>query len=203
MTISSQAKEPKASSANNSAKSQGKKATGILTARTDDHVMVKIEGTKEPKRFLLAAPGGGPVKADLQTDLKHVFVSNLVVLNWQEEDQPVLTGIRAIMPKERRGVVTGTVVARENKPNDMYVDVKPSRGFTERYWPQPVFSNSKFVGLDQNVLRTIDELKPGDKVRVNWYCDERKRAVQIQIVSRAKPPRKEKEENAEKDDRQP
>ena len=65
-------------------------------------------------------------------------------------------------------------------------DVKPSgRGHTERYvarWDMAAKS------VDQRLTKIITGLNVGDKVKVAWSYDERKRAVQILVVAKAKPP---------------
>ena len=137
----------------------------------------------------LAAP-----PADVQAALKKVFVTDLVVLQWQGEQEPVVTSIHAIHSKTRAGVVAGTVVAVEPAGNMPSFDVKPSgRGFTERYVPR---WDVAAKGWDKSLVRTIAGLNVGDKVKVAWSYDERKRAVQIQVVSRAKPKQMEKEEKS-------
>jgi hypothetical protein len=161
---------------------QGGKVVGIVTAKSDKDIMVKADGESEARRYLLVPEGGTP-KADLQAALKTVFVPNLVVLEWQGQDQPVVANIRVILPSARRGTVTGTVVARDNTPREVWIEVKPNGpGYTQRYWCQ-----WKEGGFDKDVARVIGESNAGDKVNLAWFYDERARAAQIQIVSRAKP----------------
>ncbi len=47
--------------------------------------------------------------------------------------------------------------------------------------------------FEKNFTRVIAGLNVGDRVKVNWNYDERKRAAQIQVVSRAKAKPVEKE----------
>jgi hypothetical protein len=167
------------------AKPQRGRVTGILVAKDDKSVTIKAEGAKEPTRYLLPAPGS--TKTDVRAALKEVFVPNLVNIQWETRDEPVVTGISAIRPKQRTGTVTGTVVAQASGDREVYIDVKPGgRGFTERYWPAFVGNSRPNVGgFDKQAIETIAGLKVGDRVRVAWYCDERKRAAQVQVLSQA------------------
>jgi acylphosphatase len=172
------------------AASQNRKIVGIVTAKTDKDIMVKAEGESEAKRYLLAEEGAKP-QADLQAALKQVFVSNLVALQWQGEQQPVLTGIHAFHSPARFGMVVGTVAAVEAAGNMPSFDVTPSgRGFTERYVPS---WDVAAKGWNKGVVGTIAALNVGDKVKVAWSYDERNRAVQIQVLSRPKPKQAKKE----------
>jgi hypothetical protein len=175
------------------AASQGEKVFGIVTAKTDKDITIKAEGEDEAKRYLLAPQGGAP-KADVQAALKMVFVTNLVVFQSQGEESPVLTGIQAIHSKTRVGTTGGTVVAVDANPKWPVFDLKPGgRGHTERYvavW------NPATKSVDQKLAKIIAGLNVGDKVKVNWFYDERKRAVQIQVTAKAKPKRADKKAEA-------
>jgi hypothetical protein len=163
---------------------QGEVTFGIVTAKTDKVITIKAEGENDAKRYLLAPQGGGP-KTDLQAALKIVFPTNLVMFQSQGEQEPVLIGIQAIHSKTRTGVVTGTIVAADADPKWPTFDLKPSnRGHTERYvarWDAAAKS------VDQNLAKIIAGLNVGDKVKVAWFYDERKRAMQIQVTAKAKP----------------
>jgi hypothetical protein len=167
---------------------QGEGTFGIVTAKTDKDITIKAEGENEAKRYLLAPQGGAP-KADLQAALKIVFPTNLVMFQSQGEQNPVLTGIQAIHSKTRLGMSTGTVVAVDADPKWPTFDVKPSgRGPTERYvavW------NPATKSVDQRLSQIIAGLNVGDKLKVAWFYDERKRATQIQVTTKAKPKRTE------------
>jgi hypothetical protein len=172
------------------------RVTGILIAKDDKSITVKAEGAQDSTRYLLPAPGGS--KTDVRAAIKRIFVPNLVAMEWEGQDEPVVTAISPIVPKQRTGVVTGIIVAQASGKEN-YIDVKPAgRGFTERYWP-PFVGNSRpnLGGFDKQAIETIAKLKVGDRVRVGWYCDERKRAAQVKLIAPApnvKP--KEKEDSS-------
>ena len=103
-----------------------------------------------------------------------VFPTNLVVLQWQGEQDPVLTSIQAMHAKTRFGTVTGIVTAVEPAPKGALpcFDLKPiSRGPTERYAPNWDFAAKSF---DKNFTLALAAMNVGDKVKVNWNYDERK-----------------------------
>ena len=162
----------------------GDKVYGIVTAKTEKDITIKAEGENEAKRYLLAPQGGAP-KADLQAALKMVFPTNLVVFQAQGDQDPVLTGIQAIHSRTRVGTVTGTVVAVDADPKWPTFDLKPGgNGHTERYvarWDMAAKS------VDKKLSQIIAGLNVGDKLKVAWFYDERKRATQIQVTAKAKP----------------
>ncbi len=163
---------------------QGEGTFGIVTAKTDKDITIKAEGENEAKRYLLAPQGGAP-KADLQAALKIVFSTNLVVFQARGDQDPVLNGIQAIHSKTRVGMVTGTVVAVDADPKWPTFDLKPSgKGHTERY---VAIWNSATKSADQRLVQIIAGLNVGDKLKVAWFYDERKRATQIQVTAKAKP----------------
>jgi hypothetical protein len=172
---------------------QGEGTFGIVTAKSDKEITIKAEGEDEAKRYLLAPKGGAP-KADLQAALKMVFSTNLVVFQAQGDQDPVLTGIQALHAKTRVGMVTGTVVAVDADPKWPTFDLKPSgKGHTERYvarWDMAAKS------VDKKLAQIIAGLNVGDKLKVAWFYDERKRATQIQIIAKAKPKRAESKAEA-------
>jgi hypothetical protein len=50
---------------------------------------------------------------------------------------------------------------------------------------------------DKGLVRTVAGSSVGDKVKVAWSYDERKRAMQIQVLSRPKPRQAAKEEKSD------
>ena len=126
---------------------------------------------EQTQRYRLAA-------SDIQTAMKTIFVTNLVVLEWEGEQEPAVNSIRMILPKTRSGVSTGTVIAVEPKWN--HFDLKPfGRGLTERYQPHYDMAAKRPEKIPG---RDISELKVGDKIKVTWVYDERKHPKQIQVI---------------------
>jgi hypothetical protein len=118
-------------------------------------------------------------------------------MQWQGEKDPVVKSIQAIHAKTRIGTVTGIVTAVDPTPKTGLpsFDLKPSgRGDTERYAPNWDAAAKSF---DKQFTRIVAGLNVGDKVKVNWNYDERKRAAEIQVLSRAKAKPVEKEDKSE------
>ncbi len=62
--------------------------------------------------------------------------------------------------------------------------------FTERYWPAFVIDkDTKKGGFDAKAIETMKALNPGDRVTIEWYYDERKRAAKIQVLPRPAAPK--------------
>jgi hypothetical protein len=156
------------------------KLVGILVAKSDTEIQVKPEGGGEIEHFLVAPPGG-KAEAKVLAELKGAFIPNLIGLEWRAlEDQKVLTSMFVARPKQRTGTVIGTVTGCSGD-RDPYVDVKPApTGFTERY--TPAWAGN---GFDKDTIAAMGKLNVGDKVKVTWYCDERKRAVKILVTTKA------------------
>jgi hypothetical protein len=160
------------------------KVTGILTAKTAKDITIKPESTQQTRCYRLAA-------SEVQSVMKSVFVTNLVVVEWEGEQDPVVSSIRMILPKTNSGVSTGTVVAMD--PNNDHFDLKPTgRGFTERYQPHYDVAAKRWEKIPG---RDIAELKVGEKIKVSWVYDERKHPKQIQVIRSAKPTRSPKKGN--------
>jgi len=166
-------------------KLQNGRIVGIVTQieatgkKGDAFLMLKAEGAKEATRFLLAAPGSD-MDPKLQAALKSVFPSNLVTLEWRGQDVPVITGIRTMLPSVQTGFLSGTVVDRTSEGKDVSIDVKPDGQPTERYLPNWVAG-----GWNKEVCAAIAATNIGDKVKLRWYYDERRRVVELSVISKA------------------
>ena len=173
-----------------SAPAPGGIVIGILTAKTDADILVKPEGAQAPRRFLLAPPGGAPNPA-VQAALKEIVVPNLVGLQWHMQDEPVVAAIHAILPRTKMGSAAGTVVAKGSNDKEPYIDLKSAGpGFTERYGPYSAGAAApKGPGIDKDIVQTCGTLNVGDKVKLEWVCDERKRVVKLQVVAHAPAPK--------------
>jgi hypothetical protein len=166
-------------------KPQSGKIVGIVTQieatgkKGDAFLMLKAEGAKEATRYLLA-PAGSEVDPKLQAALKSVFPSNLVTLEWRGQDLPVITSIRTMLPSVQTGFLSGTVIDRTSEGKDVYIDVKPDGQPTERYLPNWVAG-----GWNKEVCAAITATNIGDKVKLRWYYDERRRVVELSVTSKA------------------
>jgi hypothetical protein len=163
---------------------------GIVVARGEAWVSVKAEADKEPIRYIpfwrggAPADGGGPDK-DTLAALKKVYLSNLVEVSWQlQENQRRIVSITAIVPAEKTGAVTGTIVAK----GENWLDLKPKAGPVERYMACWVGGMPKDGGgFDKEMLKTIAAVKVGDAVTLQWRYEERKRVLSVAPAPAEKP----------------
>jgi RNA polymerase sigma factor (sigma-70 family) len=162
---------------------EGDKGTviGILTAKGENWIEVRADGDKDAKRYrprwLGGAPqdGGGLDKPVLDS-FKKLFVPNRVKLDWVIAEGPRVTAVEAIVPAEKSGTVEGEVTAK----GENWVEVKGGDGAVNRYSPRWIGGLPKDGGgPDKDAIRAIGEVKPGDKVRLEWVYDERLRVVSI------------------------
>lgn len=181
-TVSLQGEEQKASpTAATDTKPKKMKATGIITAKSATDIKFKPEGSQEARRYLLAPPADAAPSAEMTATMKKVFVTNLVVLEWMGEEEPVVSSIHSIHSKTASGMTSGIIVAAEPTGNPCHFDVKPfSRGFTERYQPHYDVKAKRWELAD-----VIAELKVGDKVKISWVYDERKHPKDIKVIGHA------------------
>jgi hypothetical protein len=181
-TVSLQGKEPKNSTAAViDPKPKKMKATGIITAKSAKDIKFKAEGAQEEQRYLLAPPMDAAPSAEMVATMKKVFVTNLVVLEWVGEEEPVVSSIHSIHSKTASGVTSGIIVAAEPTGDPCHFDVKPNGlGFTERYQPHYDGKAKRWELAD-----VIAKLKVGDKVKIAWVYDERKHPKDIKVTGHA------------------
>ena len=78
--------------------------------------------------------------------------------------------------RSKSGEVVGVVTAK----GDIWLDVKPERGETERYLPRWVGGSPREGGgLDRRMIRKLREIGLGDRVRLRWVFEDRRRVVEI------------------------
>ena len=79
------------------------------------------------------------------------------------------------------------MVAQVKTDKEVYIDVKPAgQGFTERYIPRFIPNQG---GFEKDMIQAIAALNVGDKIKLDWVCDERKRAAKVQVLSHAPAPK--------------
>ncbi len=159
---------------------QSETLTGLLTARGENWIEVKADGAEKTTRYRprwiggLPADGGGFNKAVLEA-IHKLRVPNRVRINWVIEEGPRVTGLEVLAPAEKSGTVTGTVTAK----GEAWIEVT-ANGVADRYAPRWIGGLPKDGGgLDKAILEVISQAKVGDKVKLEWIYDERKRVVQL------------------------
>ncbi|MBN1807809.1 MAG: protein kinase [Planctomycetes bacterium] len=148
--------------------------TGLVTAKGPDWVEVKLPGEDVAKRYVPPDDGRGGVDAAVTAAIKGVVAPNIVKMSWKRQGgQRRVTGIEVLLPATKTGTVTGTLT--DMGPS--WVEIRPDDGPVEQYWAHWVGGNHG--GPDQAVVQAITGLKWGDRVRVDWTYDVRKRIDRI------------------------
>jgi len=164
---------------------KGGMVTGIVTAEGDTWLEVRAEGEKESRRYLPRWIGKGPEKGGgfdekMLKAFKHVYTCNLVQLKWMQEEHRRVLAIRVIRPSAKAGIIVGTVTAKSKG----CIDVKPAKGYTERYmarWTGGMPADGG--GLDKKMIAVLRKIEVGDQVKLHWITDERKRVVRIEVLA--------------------
>lgn len=160
--------------------------TGILTEKGKTWIEVKPDGESERRRFFpfwrggMPKDGGGFDTATLE-GFKNLFGGNRLRVAWRFEERARIVSVEMIVPKEKSGAVTGVVIDR----GDAWMEVKPDgAGPAERYTPHWIGGMpDDGGGLDKKMLEAISAVRVGDRIRVRWEYEERKRAVEIKRVA--------------------
>lgn len=86
--------------------------------------------------------------------------------------------------KKRRG---GTIIGVVTAKGKGFVEVKADgEERARKYVPHWVGgAPAKGGGLDKNMLKTIDAVKVGSRVRLVWEFEERPRVVRLEVLKRA------------------
>ena len=158
--------------------------TGILISKGEGWIEVKAEGEEAPKNYTVVwIPGatkeGGRPDEKMIKLLQKIATNNLVQLMWRDEEgQRKVVAIREVVPPARTGAMLGVIVGK----GDEWIEVKPPKaGYTERYIPRWVGGMPQDGGgFDKDMIRTFGGITVGDKVKLQWMYDERKRVVRIE-----------------------
>ena len=159
------------------------KVVGIVIEKGAKDITVKPEGVKMPVLFHLPEQD-----AAITATLKTIFPDNLVAIDGKMgKGQPVVTGIKLIMPKGQSGTIAGTVMDK-GSGQKLYIDVKPADGYTQRYVPN---WDPAAKGWLKDMVAAIAAANVGDKVEVQWTYPwaERIRIVGLKVTAKAGAPK--------------
>ncbi|HEX8550212.1 MAG TPA: hypothetical protein VF681_01525 [Abditibacteriaceae bacterium] len=193
---------------------QGGRTGGILTNKSDAWIEVKADGEKKPQRLLpriiaaLPQRGGGLDRAML-AQFQQLVVGNRVDLAWVFDEQLRVIEIAHVLPRARKGEVTGIV----DETGRGWIDVLPegeaeegeegeaeaaeagnedgeeaaASGPLDRYFPRWIETEEGDGELDPTILKQLAKIKAGDRVKLSWEFDERKRVTKIEKLEDAQP----------------
>lgn len=149
----------------------------------------------------MPADGGGPDRRVLE-QIARVRVGEQVRAEWYVDNHLRLLGIHRIgppakdeppekgagakaerlheLPAGTKGTTVGVLAAKERN----VIFVRPEGAAEpERFMPRWIGGMPRDGGgLDKVMLGKFEELKVGDRLRVEWVYDERRRAVQIEVL---------------------
>lgn len=154
---------------------EGGSVTGVMVKKDGATIFVKADGTEEAVKYRPRWTGGNPDQGggfdkEIEEQIKKIPVTNRVRVTWVLEEGRRVTAIECLKPEGEKGVDEGTVTeAGEN-----FFEIRNAAGSYERYLPR-----WQEGGLDKEMLAKIRAFKAGQKVRVEWVYDERKRVVGI------------------------
>ena len=168
------------------AEERGGTAVGLAVAKGAGWIEVRADGASETIRYRARWIGGMPkdgggLEQTIVEAIRKVAVPNRVRLQWIVEEGPRVTAIETLRPAVDAGIIEGTVTSR----GETWIEVKPfGDGPAERYMPRWIGGLPKNGGgLDKAVSGAMREFKIGDKVRLEWLFDERKRVVAIRSAA--------------------
>ena len=161
---------------------------GTLTAKGENWIAVRADGANEPQRYVPRWIGGMPnqgggLDKDMLRIIQSLRVPSRVRLAWVFEERPRVVRIEVLssgepgVPPQKSGVVEGTITAK----GETWIEVKPLGDRpAERYVPRWIGGMpNQGGGLDKDMLRALSQFKIGDRVRLEWIYEERKRVVKI------------------------
>ncbi|MHC4251765.1 MAG: hypothetical protein ACYS9X_21810, partial [Planctomycetota bacterium] len=154
--------------------------TGILTGRDRNGgwMDVRADGEASERRYVpFAAPDGMPDRKT-QAGVGKLVVPNLVKLTWKLHDwRPRIVAAEMVLPSEKQGTITGSVLDKGRE----WFDLRPEGGPTERYMPQWLGGMpAAGGGLEKHILRAIGALQVGQRAKVGWLYEMRRRATSIE-----------------------
>lgn len=154
---------------------EGGTVTGVLVKKDGATIFVKADGTEEAVKYRprwsggMPKDGGGFDKA-IEEQIRKIPVTNRVRVTWVLEEGRRVTAIECVKLETEKGVDEGTVT----EVGENFIEIRTAAGGYERYLPR-----WQEGGLDKEMLAKIRTFKAGQKVRVEWVYDERKRVVGI------------------------
>lgn len=154
---------------------EGGTVSGVLVKKDGATIFVKADGAEEAVKYRPRWKGGNPDQGggfdkEIEEQIKKIPVTNRVRVTWVLEEGRRVTAIECLKPEDEKGVDEGTVT----EVGENFIEIRTADGSYERYLPR-----WHDGGLDQEMLAKIRNFKAGQKVRVEWVYDERKRVVGI------------------------
>ncbi|MCX7934895.1 MAG: hypothetical protein N3A66_06510, partial [Planctomycetota bacterium] len=149
-----------------------------VCVRVDPGIYARKENSEKYRMLVWTFFGSLAAGQEEVFDVKHLEGDNFLFLELTEEQRQRCARL------QEGGEVIGTVVAKERN----WIEVKPEGdGPAERYMARWIGGAPKDGGgPDREMLAAIERIQIGDRVRVRWTFDERKRVIALERLSAAK-----------------
>ena len=154
---------------------------GIMANKGPDFAIIKEDGEGFIRRYTLIDPAGGGLNHALANELKGIVTTVRVEFSWTRVGGTrVLQRIAKQPHPTQSGTVTGMVI--DQGPN--YVDVKPDDEPPRRYIPRWIGGMPhQGGGPEKHVAIQIAQVRVGNRVKVDWVYDSRRRVTAIQVLA--------------------
>jgi hypothetical protein len=157
------------------------KLAGILVDRGDGWMDVKADGEAFVRRYVPLEDARGRPEPKLVGAISRTFVPNRIELAWRlHAGRRRLLGFEMKCPNQgESGVATGTVT----DIGRTWIEVRPDDAPPDRYTPRWIGGMpSDGGGLEKEMLRQFAGLRVGDRVRVRWTYEHRRRALAVEVL---------------------
>ena len=157
----------------------------------ENYIDVRDDGAREPRRFTPSVHNG--LDREIIEQIAKIPDGARVQVAWVKQDYMRATKIVVLWKppettsRDERSRQHGTVVGVIIEKGTDGIRVQESTGGSERYMPRwREGEKGEKGGLDKDVLRVLEKLKEGDKVRVDWILEEHRRILKIEKVANEK-----------------
>jgi hypothetical protein len=167
--------------ADRQASAEGGLVTGLVVDRDRDGQWLdfRADSGGAAERYVPLDSGGAPLPATIEA-LRRTPTPNRATLVWKQlGGKRRITAVWLDLPAEKSGSTTGRVRDRGTGEGMFtWLDLEPDGGGpVERYVPRWLEG-----GMEKSIVQVILALKPGERVKVEWIFDIRRRAVRIEPV---------------------
>ncbi len=139
--------------------------------------------------------------------LNRVRVSWHTVETMEGRDgRKLLSAIDSLVEGVKSGSTTGVITAKENSKALPGIELrcvkekdKDKTSILERFTARWEGGDGKDAGPNKDTIKQISELHIGDKVKIDWSFDERKRIEKIEVLEAAAPKTEEARDGGDKD----
>ncbi len=159
-------------------------AFGLVTNKGDNFFELRDEG-KDARRFTPRTHDG--VDKEMLEAIHKLSKGTRVQIAWVMQEYPRVTKMQIVWSppdSTEHHHKTGSIVGEVTEKGDggEWIRIRDHGGENEKYTPRwvPTKDNPKEGNLDKDMIRTLEKLNKGDKVKVEWVLEEHRRIVRIE-----------------------